>query len=258
MLAGGLVMHGSDRRPTEAMAGVSLRGPAAAAPAQPTIRVGSFNIHGGRGADGSFDLQRTAESLRGLDVVGLYEVHGPGIWGTPDQAQNLGESLGLSHLFAPTEIRWWQASFGNGLLASLPTAQWRTVPLPGTQGKGYRNFVLADFPLGGQTLHVLATHIDRQADRESQLATVIDTFLNLPEPALLMGDLNSTRAEPQIDRLLRRPGVTDCVGGWLSKDPPDRVDWIIGRGVGVIQAGMQAAGASDHPCVWAEIKSGER
>jgi endonuclease/exonuclease/phosphatase family metal-dependent hydrolase len=254
IVAGGTAMHGSDRRPVKAMAGTSLAGPAPIVTAKPTIRVGSFNIHGGRGADGKLDLERTTDVLRGMDIVCLNEVRGPSIGSAPDQAQALGESLGLSHLFAPTEIRWWQASFGNGLLASLPTAEWRTVPLRGTQGKGYRNYVLAEFSAGSQTLHVLATHIDRRADRESQLATVFDAFLSLPEPALLLGDLNSTRAEPLIGQLLARPGVIDCIGSSLQHDSPERVDWIVGRGVRVIEAGMHATGASDHPCVWAEVE----
>jgi endonuclease/exonuclease/phosphatase family metal-dependent hydrolase len=255
VLAGGVVMHGSDRRPVEAMAGQSLRGPMPAVKASRTIRVGSFNIHGGRGADGRLDLERTAGLLRGLDLVCLNEVRGPGVDRSPDQAQTLGEMLGLSHLFAPTEIRWWQPSLGNGLLAAMPSTAWQTVPLPGTQGKGYRNYVLAEFAAAGPSVHILATHIDRRADRESQLAIVFDVFLGLPEPALLVGDLNSTVADPQIAWLLTQPGVLDCVGGALSQDPPDRVDWILGRGIRVIDAGMHATDASDHPCVWAEVEA---
>src|SRR5262245_52281833 len=38
-----------------------------------SFRIGTFNIHGGVGADRRRDLARTAAALRGLEAVGLQE-----------------------------------------------------------------------------------------------------------------------------------------------------------------------------------------
>ena len=69
-------------------------------------------------------------SCAGLDLVGLNEVLGPKLWEKIDQCQELGERLGMSWLFAPTESRWWDGSFGNGMLSGLPVKAWQRIPFP--------------------------------------------------------------------------------------------------------------------------------
>src|SRR5687767_2320943 len=75
-----LIAVGADRRQTGPAAGTSITGPAIAVPrdSQPSrrsIRVCTFNIHGGRDAEGRLDLDRTAGCLVGWDLIGLNEVH---------------------------------------------------------------------------------------------------------------------------------------------------------------------------------------
>ena len=97
-----------------------------------------------------------------------------------------------------------------------------------------RNVVLVGLPWQGRTVHLLLTHLTRRDDaqRQAQLRAVIDLFLSLAEPAVLLGDLNTEADDPQLARLLAAPGVEDAVGEHLRRsrpgdDPPRRIDWII-------------------------------
>lgn len=259
----GLLAWGSDRRPSAGARGWGLNEPASAAtpfllPAasRGRLRLGSFNIHAGRNAAGQPVLARTAATLGELDLIGLYEVRGPGLWpaNSADQAELLGQRLDLAWLFAPSERRWWHDHRGNALLSNRPVQAWRRVPLPGTRGKAYRNYLLADVPLDGRTLKLLLTHLDTADDHDRQLAIVADCFLALPMPAVLMGDLNCAADHPDLARLLNTAGVVDCLAVSPSSDaPPGRIDWILVRGLHVVRAGWRDLGASDHPLVWAEL-----
>jgi endonuclease/exonuclease/phosphatase family metal-dependent hydrolase len=256
-LVGGVVGWGSDRTPADATAPLTIHGRAEHAELPgPRLRVGGFNIHGGKGHDGERDLGRIAAAIEraGLDIVGLNEVHGFA-WGTPQsQAEDLGGRLGMASLFAPTERRYWHDDFGNALLASVRPTSVQRIPLPGTQGYKYRNVVLSHHRVGGRTLHFLTTHIDRVQDRERQLREVIALFLALDEPCVLVGDFNTTADDPQIRALLARPGVHDAVAEGLQQDVPGRIDWVITRGLKTVAAGCDEDGSSDHPLVWAEVE----
>ena len=217
------------------------------------LRVATFNIHSGRDAGGRLDLELTARTLDGFDLAGLNEVRSGFPWGTTDQAELLGRKLGMSWLFAPAERRWWHDSFGNAMLSRCPVRGWERRPLVNTRGKGYRNMVLAEVVFGGRTVSVLATHVDRREDRRAQLEVVARSFLGLRPPAILMGDLNSTEADPVLRELLGASDVIDALAHVTSKDPSERIDWILVRGLAVLDAGVRNLGASDHPCVWAEL-----
>ncbi|HEY2839861.1 MAG TPA: hypothetical protein VGJ26_11970, partial [Pirellulales bacterium] len=116
---------GERRVPTGGAEGAALEG-AIITPRKPTsrFRVGSFNIHAGKGLDRRRDLARIAECLRGVDLVALNEVAGSCPWQDWNQSQQLGGALDCQWLFAPTESRWWHGSFGNGLLTRLPALYW--------------------------------------------------------------------------------------------------------------------------------------
>jgi endonuclease/exonuclease/phosphatase family metal-dependent hydrolase len=225
-----------------------------------TLRIGTFNIHGGKGSDGRRDLQRVAECLGDLDFVALNEVHGGGL-GQNDQSQQLASQLGMAWLFAPSAQTWHCFEAGNGLLSALPVGFWQRIPLARRYDRSYRNAVLVDLQFQGRTVHLLTTHVNRRydAERQAQLRTVIALYLSLAEPAILLGDLNSDRSDPQIHQLLATPGVQEPVGERLAQtspgtDPAERIDWLFTRGFSCVDAGIRDHGASDHPLVWAELQ----
>lgn len=225
---------------------------ASAAQAKKTFRVATYNIQSGKGLDKRLDLSRTAGVLGGFDLIGLNEIRAG--WDGTNQAEQLGEMLKMPWLFAPDETRWGRPSFGNGMLCLLPVGQWVRAPLPTTRLRGLRNIVLTHVEVGGSRVVVLVTHLDVVTDHDLQLALVSDLFLSLQEPAILMGDLNTRRGNPVLDKLLKTPGVADAAGGKSEGQAADRIDWIITRGLTVVDCGVHAKGESDHPMLWAELQ----
>jgi endonuclease/exonuclease/phosphatase family metal-dependent hydrolase len=130
---------------------------------------------------------------------------------------------------------------------------WRRVPLPHSNVKGHGNYLEAELSFAGGTLHLLLTHVDRRRDRQAQLAAVLARFAELPTPAVLLGDLNSTAEEPQLQELLAGGDVGDPLslpGAWGERP---RYDWILTRGLRVLAAGVTDSAASDHPAFWVEV-----
>jgi endonuclease/exonuclease/phosphatase family metal-dependent hydrolase len=250
LIAVGFLVSGILRVPAGPATGTSLLNAAAVHPTtRPIIRVATYNIHSGVGADGRADFSRTADALRGFDLIALNEVRGE------NQIELLGEKLAMPSLFAPTERQWWHDSFGNALLCSLPTTHWQRIPLPGSVGRGCRNVLLVKITIEEKPINVLLTHIDRGTDRQEQLRTVIELFLSLTEPAIVMGDFNTETTDAQLLRLSSMPGVEDAVGKILGpKTPKNRIDWIFTRGLRCRDAGLNDNGASDHPLAWAELE----
>ena len=234
--------------------GTTLRGtPPGQPPGGVPLRVASFNIHGGKGADGRRDLDRTADLLRDFDLVGLNEVHG----GRPDQAERLGRATGMGWLFAPVERVGGRDDFGNGLLSRLPLRHWQRLPIARAGAATHRNVLLARVPYGGRTVNVLVTHLARPADeRPGQLRAVAELFLALQPPAVLVGDLNTRRGDEQLEALLKEAGVIDALddGGGDPADPRPRIDWLLVRGLRVLSSGRRDEGVSDHPLIWAELE----
>ncbi|HEV7224685.1 MAG TPA: endonuclease/exonuclease/phosphatase family protein [Pirellulales bacterium] len=254
-----LLWAGYRRTPCGSEAGTAFQEAAASdarAVEKPTLRVATFNIHGGEGRDGRLDLQRTAACLAGADLVALNEVYGSYFWEGPGQAEILGRRTKSAWLFAPAEHRWGHDHFGNAALTSLAVRSWQRIPLPRQYGHSCRNLLLVSLDYRGRTIRAVITHLDRSdaRDRSRQLQLASELFLGLAEPALLLGDMNTTADEPSLEQLLSSPGVGDPVAEVLGEKTPRRIDWILTRGLETVDAGLIDVGASDHPCVWAELR----
>lgn len=216
-----------------------------------TLKLGSFNIHGGKGTDGVRDLSRTANLLSDLDFVGVYEVRSSS---GANQAAELASLQSSCWLYAPSEQQWWADHFGNGLLYNIPVRSAVRIPLENTRGKAYRNAILSTVELQGGSVRVLAVHIDRENDRLPQLQSVIDLFLGLQPPCVLMGDLNSTASDPLLKELRLRPGVQSPLHEALGETTPNQsIDWIFTRGLKTISAELVENNASDHALLKAEL-----
>jgi endonuclease/exonuclease/phosphatase family metal-dependent hydrolase len=217
------------------------------------FRVGTFNMHSGVGEDERFDLSRTIESLRGMDLCGLNEVRGR-LFGEPrNQAQELAQATACAWLFIPSERRFWHDDFGNGVLTRLPIAHWVRTPLPTEPHHGgFRSAAVLRTEFGSQSVQVLVTHIDRDTDQANQIRFVTRLYDSLQPPAMLLGDLNANSDNPQVETLLNLPGVHDCISE-ATQQKRGRIDWILARGLKTVSGGQVANGASDHPCYWVEV-----
>ena len=256
VLLGLIVANGADRTPADPSHPIVLAGPTNPFSAeQRTLRIASFNIHSGKGGDELRDFSRTTTVLdERLDFAGLYEVRATPWSRRPNQAAELGERLQLASAFVPAERQWWHDHFGNGLLSRRPIDGLSRWPLPGTRGKAFRNAVLAHLPIGGRTIKLLLTHIDREQDREAQLAFVIQHFLALESPAILMGDLNTPANHPQLIALRQRADVHSALHDGMPDGPPaETIDWLFHRGLVTVSAQVVVVTASDHPVLFAEL-----
>lgn len=255
VLVGLIVRDGADRRAADATKPLA-RGPASLPGKRPpvTLKIASFNIHSGKGRDGVTALSRTLALMDDRDFIGIYEVRATPFADMPNQAAVLGTSLQSYWLFAPTERQWWYEHFGNGIVHRYGIPEVVRIPLDNTRGKAFRNAILATVELQGGRVHVLSTHIDRTADREHQLKTVIGLFLALQPPCALMGDLNTVAADPQLEALRKVEGVVSPLHEQLPDGPPaTNIDWIFTRGLQTISAELIENDASDHPVLKAEL-----
>lgn len=228
-----------------------LAGPVRAAS---TVRVATFNIHGGRGPDGRRDLSRAAADLEPIDIAALQEVHDS--WRAPRQLDRLAAGLNRVALAAPTRQRWFRMHRCNGLLSTHPVGRWSRIRLAGhpRQRFHYRNLATAQIELP-QPVWVLFTHLNRKDGREEQLDQVMREFVKYSR-AVLMGDFNMSRNDPAMLEYLARGDITDALGETLDDDDPERIDWILCRGVKPVRGGVVDSGASDHPLYWCDIEVG--
>jgi len=254
-LGGAAWWDGSQRRPLGPAAGTSLAGlPRGVATDDRQLTVLQYNIHRGAPAAGEENLAATAACLRDAEIAGLNEVAGADWLGDdPDQAQALGEALGLSWLFVPSERRWWHPHFGNGLLSALPAESWHRVPLRQAESRSYRSRLEATLDWHGQSVIVLVTHLDSGPDRDRQLADLARRFAELPAPKILAGDLNAGPEHPVIAGW-RADATLAVTSGEAAGAPPGGVDWIVAQGFQLVEAWRCDDGASDHPAVGALLE----
>ncbi|MFF5157721.1 endonuclease/exonuclease/phosphatase family protein [Streptomyces sp. NPDC000348] len=268
------------RRPVRAAALLAVVLPAAAAPAAAAgapgahapavpLRVATYNIHAGAGADRVFDLDRTAAALRGLhaDVIGLQEVDVH--WGArsdfADEARALAEKLGMRVFFAPiydldpVVQGGERRRFGVAVLSRHPvlaaenheitrlsTQTPDPVPAP---APGFAEVVV---DVRGAHVHVYTTHLDHRADpsvREAQVADMLGVLAADRGPRILVGDFNAETTAPELAPLWERlrDAAPDGGGTYPAIDPVRRIDLVtVSPDVRVTGARTVATEASDH------------
>lgn len=221
-------------------------------------RFATYNIHGCRGRDGTVSPGRIAADIRSanVDVAALQEVHNS--WVLPRQPQKLAREIGLPGVDSPTRWSFYRGNRSNLLFSRFPIEGWERQQLPHQHGKHsrFRNITVARVNLGCP-VYVIFTHLQRGDDptpggRLDQLQDALSLFLS-HSPAILLGDLNTRRFEPLLKAVLDRSDVVDAVSRFLPEDHPRRIDWILCRGLEVMNAGRVDSGASDHPLYWCDV-----
>ncbi len=265
-LLAGLAWHAAQHRSTGPDAGTQIGGAetlvrGSKSRAAPRLRLATWNIHGGTGADGRRDLERISAQLGTFDFAALQELRGSDVFASSNQAEWLGRRLGAAWLFAPAMRQWYARTAGNGFLTRLPVRFWQRLPLPQIDDYSHRNMVLAELQTTDRrgtprTVRVVITHIQRRHDRErqAQLRMATELFQSLEPPVVLLGDLNTTADDPQMRALCAAPDVLDPLAASTAPNNANRIDWILARGMRSCAADMVETDASDHPLVWAELE----
>ncbi len=194
------------------------------------LRIASWNIHKGVGADRRRDLLRTAEVMQDLhpDILALQEAD-----------RRFGDRAGLldldhirhaSGLHAVLPDTPGPSHGWHGNLIFVRDAVVETVlplPLPGLEPRGA---LVADLALHGRPLRVVGIHMGLLAtSRRAQAHALLDRLSRLPpRPTLLMGDMNEWRTGPNapiaaLDRLFHAPPPVRSFPARLPVLPLDRM-----------------------------------
>gem|GEM_PF-1923933 len=250
------------------------------------LRVGTWNIKGGRGARDLLDpgdktryLDQIAQVifLKGLQVVVLQEVD---VWarrsGRVHQPCYLARRLARltgdkwRYVFAKAIPLGWGA-YGNAILTSLPIKQVTRVSLavPGQKAEK-RVFLFARMllpgnkPVGAGCFHLSARDASLRLQEAEKIKTSLHGDLFPLPPFFLGGDLNEERHGTVYRKMLEDKFSLKDLGPLegSSYRPPDtgfraRIDYLFGYGISACSSGVVAAGdSSDHDLIWAECEIG--
>jgi endonuclease/exonuclease/phosphatase family metal-dependent hydrolase len=241
------------------------------------LRVATFNIHHGVGADGRLDLSRTADVIAatGATIAGLQEVDRTlaprSEW--VDQAAWLGERLGMEVVHGATIDRVADPAvpdgprrrYGNALLSTNPVLSWQAVALPGSPRREPRGLVDARVDAGGTVVRVVVTHLQNRSRRErrEQAAHIVDLLAGgdgPPGPTVLLGDMNAGPDAPEMRALTAAlvdvwAAVGDGPGHTFAAPSPfARIDHVlVSSRLAPVAAEVVDTLASDHLPVVADL-----
>lgn len=262
----------------------------APARANTRVRVGTFNIHHGVGANGDLDLTRTAAAIAALDadLVGLQEVdrNWAGRSAFADQAVDLANRLDTHLAFGASLSRRrrrrgdkQQREYGNALLSRFPIRNVQTTLLPRPRGGEQRALLDTEVDVHGVVLRCLVTHLHHlmRAERLAQVErineTITDTSSGHEIPTVLLGDLNSAPGSAEIRTLTEHLVDSWVVGGvvgglvagpggsngkgctYSAQTPFIRIDYVLASpDIAVEQVRVATTDASDHLPVAADLR----
>lgn len=221
----------------------------------PALRLMTYNIRHGRGADQKVDLGRIAAVIASCapDVVALQEVDvGRARSGGEHQAEALARRLGLTHVqFAACVTHGACEFYGIATLSRLPIAAARQLPLPAGPASEPRSALLTRLSWGTGLLDVVNTHLSlRGAERAAQVGALIEAFAD--RDLVVAGDLNCTPyGGPYRQLAAHLPRAARRVRTWPARLPVVQLDHVLYRGgLAVTEAHAVTSGparrASDH------------
>ncbi|MGH9769939.1 MAG: endonuclease/exonuclease/phosphatase family protein [Blastocatellia bacterium] len=207
---------------------VSVLVPLAPAQDRPQLRVLTYNIHHGQGADGKFDLERLAKIIASVkpDLVALQEVdrkteRASGV----DQAAELGKLTGLHAVFGKA-MDYSGGEYGEAILTRVKPDEVKTHALPHDQGTEPRAALAVRLKPGRDLpeLILVGTHLchQREANRVAQAKEINRLFPDKGgPPVLLAGDLNARAGSETMKEFGRQ---------WTDTLPDVRtIDYVLVR-----------------------------
>lgn len=223
------------------------------------MRVVTFNVQHGRGADGVVDVDRLVSVCAELraDVLGLQEVDRLSRrCGRRDVPAELARGTGLAMAFASARALD-DGSYGNALLVRGTVAEVDALRLPRPWFREQRGALLARVTVAGVSFSVAVTHLGTdQRESGRQLPAVLGALRRLPGPWLLLGDLN--RHPAQVARPVAAAGLT-LAGGpptYPAGEPWARIDHVAAAGLRLGDVVVPATPVSDHRPLVVEVAAG--
>jgi endonuclease/exonuclease/phosphatase family metal-dependent hydrolase len=217
------------------------------------LRVATYNVHHGRGADGVLDVERTAEAIiqTGADLIALQELdRNVERSGGIDQPARLEELTGMGMRFFPT-VRFGGGEFGLAIAAKEPLDLEFHV-LPRTRLDRPHGMILTR----ARGIGIVATHLSRRRfTRALETASLSWACRQLDPPKLLLGDLNTTRPAFGPMRFAGLERRTPFRPTFTSLHPRRQIDHVItSRALRLVDCWTIGSGASDHLALVAEVE----
>lgn len=243
-------------------------------------RVATYNIQAGMGMDGEYDLDRIADTIRGMnaDVVGLQEVDVH--WGDRSHDENtvkrLADKLEMEYYFAPIYDRdpsqdsEDRRQYGVAILSEYPIKQATNQKITrlSTQESDSEpelapGFLEAEIDVDGADAWFYVTHLDYRNDpaiREDQVSDMFQVMREHHYP-VLMGDMNATPDAPELQPLFdwfddAWEDSKKIGNGYTfpADSPTKRIDYLLtSKRMNVANAEVDPSAASDHFPVVADI-----
>jgi len=202
------------------------------------LRVLTYNIHHGEGADGKLDLERLAAVIKQQrpDLVALQEVdRRTNRSGGVDQAAKLAELTGIPHYHFAKAMDFDGGEYGEVVLSQHPIIKTRPIRLPAPGGLEPRVANATWIDMVDEIVIFVATHLDHTDDapRSAQAQAINnalreDTF----HAMVLAGDLNAQPgSEPMrvFAELWTDAAGTGAAPTFPSNRPERRIDYILVR-----------------------------
>jgi endonuclease/exonuclease/phosphatase family metal-dependent hydrolase len=157
-----------------------------------TVRVMTWNIHGGIGPDGHVDIDRVVKLIRrhDPDILALQEVDSRRSRYMPENVfEHLAEGLG-SHSAEARLITAPDGDFGHVLISRWPISRTKLhdISVPRREPRAAMETTVAT-PAG--PLHLVAAHLGLGfKERRKQAATLAAAAQSSPERTIMLGDFN--------------------------------------------------------------------
>lgn len=161
---------------------------------RPSLRVASYNVHGGRGADGRVDVARIARVVAELDcdTVGLQEVNSRAADGSEaPQLDRLAELTGMTAI-PGLNIIHHDGHYGNALLTRRPVLKVQRHDLSYRRSEP-RGALDVELAVDGEPVRVIVTHLGlRPAERRFQVKQMLHVLHDVPkhQAVVVLGDIN--------------------------------------------------------------------
>ena len=208
------------------------------------LRVLCYNVHGGWGTDGKYDVARLADVINKAkpDLVALQEVDvGVKRSGRVHDVRELSKLTGLAARFGPTQ-HYEGGLFGNAVMTRLPILDVAIHPLPYTESTEERT----TYPRGaiavtiqgpdGKPLRFVSTHFQHNVpeDRVAEAKAINKLFAADDDGlrTILAGDMNAVPdAEPVTELLKKWTNAIDeaATPTAPATKPRSRIDYVFYR-----------------------------
>lgn len=246
------------------------------------LRVLSYNIHHGQGADDRLSLERIAQVIRQADpdIVTLQEVdQGCGRSGRKAQAQELERLTGYYSVFGKA-IDFDGGEYGQGVLSRWPIKESRVHRLPNEQqsnGSMREQRIVLEAIVSSEFgfVRVLGTHLDHSKEElRQEQALAVDRLLDSVSfgksktaATILAGDLNDVPDSRTLGHFRQRWQIDprsagESLASYPSQSPRTRIDYVMVDREGLLLVDsvevLTESVASDHRPVVATLVSKEQ